>query len=92
MQFINQAPADFLSLVGAVSFLHQLASLSFYAVLAYLLAREKSWLSQLGLIIGGLLLLLLLGLSPIYLQWTFVCVFLYDFRLYHDKVDHSALK
>jgi len=81
-----------------------LASLSFYAVLAYLLAREKSWLSQLGLLIGGLLLLLLLGLSPIYLRihtpsamvtaltvsglWAFVCVFLYEFRLYRYKVDH----
>lgn len=85
-----------------------LASLSFYAVLAYLLARGKSWLSQLGLLIGGLLLLILLGLSPIYLQihtpsamvmaltvsglWAFVCVFLYEFRLYRYKVDHSSLK
>jgi undecaprenyl-diphosphatase len=85
-----------------------LAGLSFYAVLAYLLAREKSRLSQLGLLIGELLLLLLLGLSPIYLQihtpsamvtaltvsglWAFVCVFLYEFRLYRYKVDHSALK
>ena len=85
-----------------------LASLSFYAVLAYLLAREKSWLSQFWLLIGGLLLLLLLGLSPIYLHihtpsamvtaltisglWAFVCVFLYEFRLYRYKVNHSALK
>ncbi|OLN32565.1 DedA family protein [Desulfosporosinus metallidurans] len=84
-----------------------LAGLSFYAVLAYLLAREKSWLSQLGLLLGGLLLLLLLGLSPIYLQihtpsamvtaltvsglWAFVCVFLYEFRLYRYKVDRSVL-
>jgi undecaprenyl-diphosphatase len=85
-----------------------LAGLSFYAVLAYLLARENSWLSQLGLLIGGLLLLLLLGLSPIYLRihtpsamvtaltvsglWAFVCVFLYEFRLYRYKVDYSSLK
>jgi len=85
-----------------------LAALSFYAVLAYLLAREKSWLSQLKVLIGGLLLLLLLGLSPIYLHihtpsamvaaltvsglWAFVCVFLYELSLYRYKVDHSALK
>ncbi len=82
-----------------------LASLSFYAVLAYLLAREKTWLSKLGLLMGGLLLLFLLGLSPVYLQvhtpsamvmaltvsglWTFVCVFLYEFRLYRYKIDHG---
>ena len=82
-----------------------LAGLSFYAVLAYLLAREKPWLSKLGLLIGGLLLLFLLGLSPVYLQvhtpsamvmaltvsglWTFVCVFLYEFRLYRYKIDHG---
>ena len=85
-----------------------LASLSFYAVLTYLLAREKSWSSQLKVLIGGLLLLLLLGLSPIYLRihtpsamvtvltvsglWAFVCVFLYELSLYRYKVDHSALK
>lgn len=85
-----------------------LASLSFYAVLAYLLAREKSWLSQLGLLIGDLLLLLLVGLSPIYLLihtpsamvtaltvsglWAFVCVFLYEIIFYRYKVDHRALK
>jgi len=85
-----------------------LASLSFYAVLAYLLAREKSWLSQLGLLIGDLLLLLLVGLSPIYLLihtpsamvtaltvsglWAFICVFLYEIILYRYKVDHRALK
>jgi len=85
-----------------------LAGLSFYAVLAYLLARESSCLSQLGLLIGGLILLLLLGLSPIFLQihtpsamvtaltvsglWAFVCVFLYELSLYRYKVDHSALK
>jgi len=85
-----------------------LAGLSFYAVLAYLLAREKSRLSQLGLLLGGLLLLLLIGISPIYLLihtpsamvtaltvsglWAFVCVFLYELHLYQYKVDHSALK
>ncbi|MDR3601367.1 MAG: VTT domain-containing protein [Desulfosporosinus sp.] len=85
-----------------------LAGLSFYAVLTYLLAREKSWSSQLKVLIGGLLLLLLLGLSPIYLRihtpsamvtaltvsglWAFVCVFLYELSLYRYKVDHSALK
>jgi len=85
-----------------------LAGLSFYAVLAYLLARKRSWLSQLRLLIGGLLLLLLLGLSPVYLLihtpsamvtaltvsglWAFVCVFLYEFRLYQDKADHSTPK
>ncbi len=85
-----------------------LASLSFYAVLAYLIAREKPWLSQLRFLIGDLLLLLLLGLSPIYLLihtpsamvtaltvsglWAFVCVFLYEISLYRYKVDHTALK
>jgi len=85
-----------------------LASLAFYAVLAYLLAREKSWRSQLGLLIGDLLLLFLLALSPIYLLihtpsamvtaltvsglWAFVCVFLYELTLYQYQVDQRALK
>ena len=85
-----------------------LAGLSFYAVLAYLLARERSRLSQLRLLIGGLILLLLLGLSPMFLQihtpstmvtaltvsglWTFVCVFLYEFRLYRYRIEHSGTK
>jgi len=45
-----------------------LAGLSFYAVLGYLIGREKSWLTQLFFLIGDLLLLALLGLSPIFLQ------------------------
>ncbi|KJR49446.1 hypothetical protein UF75_0286 [Desulfosporosinus sp. I2] len=84
-----------------------LAGLSFYEVLAYLLAREKSRLSQSGLLVGVLILLLLLGLSPIFLQihtpstmvtaltvsglWAFVCVFLYEFRLYRYRIEHSGL-
>ena len=79
-----------------------LAGLSFYAVLGYLIGRENSWLTQLLLLIGELLLLALLGLSPIYLQihtpsamvtaltvgslWALVCVFLYEFYLYRHKV------
>ena len=85
-----------------------LAGLSFYAVLAYLLAREKSRLSQSGLLIGVLILLLLVGLSPIFLRihtpstmvtaltvsglWAFVCVFLYEFRLYRYKIRHCGIK
>jgi len=80
-----------------------LASLSFYAVLAYLLARGKSRLSQAVLLIGGLILLLLLGLGPIFLQihtpstmvtaltvsglWAFVCVFLYEFCFYQSNIN-----
>jgi membrane protein DedA with SNARE-associated domain len=79
-----------------------LAGLSFYAVLGYLIGRENSWLTQLLLLIGELLLLALLGLSPIFLQihtpsamvtaltvgslWALVCVFLYEFHLYRFKV------
>ena len=79
-----------------------LAGLSFYAVLGYLIGRENSWLTQLFLLIGELLLLVLLGLSPIFLQihtpsamvtaltvgslWALVCVFLYEFHLYRYKV------
>ncbi len=79
-----------------------LAGLSFYAVLGYLIGRENSWLTQLFLLIGELLLLVLLGLSPIFLQihtpsamvtaltvgslWALVCVFLYEFHLYRFKV------
>jgi membrane protein DedA with SNARE-associated domain len=79
-----------------------LAGLSFYAVLGYLIGRENSWLTQLLLLIGELLLLVLLGLSPIFLQihtpsamvtaltvgslWALVCVFLYEFHLYRFKV------
>jgi len=79
-----------------------LAGLSFYAVLGYLIGRENSWLTQLLLLIGELLLLALLGLSPIFLQihtpsamvtaltvgslWALVCVFLYEFYLYRHKV------
>ncbi len=78
-----------------------LAGLSFYAVLGYLTVRENSWLTQLFLLIGELLLLVLLALSPIFLQihtpssmvtaltvgslWALVCVFLYEFHLYRDK-------
>jgi len=79
-----------------------LAGLSFYAVLGYIIGREKTWIIQGYLLIGELLLLALLGLSPIILQmhtpsamvtaltvgslWALVCVFLYEFHLYQYKV------
>jgi len=79
-----------------------LATLSFYAVLGYLIGRGKPWLPQLFLLSGQLLLLLLIGVSPIFLQihtpsamvmaltvaglWALVCVFLYEFQLYRMKV------
>jgi len=79
-----------------------LAGLSFYAVLGYLIGRERAWRTQLYLLIGELLLLFLLGLSPIFLHihtpstmvtaltvgslWALVCVFLYEFHLYRYKV------
>ena len=79
-----------------------LAGLSFYAVLGYLIGRENSWLTQLFLLFGELLLLALLGLSPIFLKihtpsamvtaltvgslWALFCVFLYEFHLYRYKV------
>lgn len=78
-----------------------LAGLSFYAVLGYLIGREAPWLTQLFLLMGELLLLALLGLSPVFLQihtpstmvtaltvgslWALVCVFLYEFHLYRHK-------
>jgi len=78
-----------------------LAGLSFYAVLGYLIGRESSRLAQLFLLLGEVLLLVLLGLSPIFLLihtpstvvtaltvgclWALVCVFLYEFYLYQHK-------
>ncbi len=94
--FENMVPAQ----VPNTGFL--IAGLSYYAVLGYLTVRENSWLTQLFLLIGELLLMLLLALSPIFLQihtpsamvtaltvgslWALVCVFLYEFKLYRDKV------
>jgi len=79
-----------------------LAGLSFYAVLGYLVVREKPWLTQLLLSFVELLLLALLGLSSIFLKvhtpsamvtaltvgslWALVCVFLYEFHLYRFKI------
>ncbi|MHB8072956.1 DedA family protein [Desulfosporosinus fructosivorans] len=78
-----------------------LAGLSFYAVLGYLIVRENSWQTQLFFLMGELLLLLLIGSSPILLRihtpsamvtaltvgslWALVCVFLYEFHLYRNK-------
>lgn len=79
-----------------------LAGLSFYAVLGYLIVRENPWQIQLLFLLGELLLLLLIGLSPIYLKihtpsamvtaltvgslWVLVCVFVFEFYLYRNKV------
>jgi membrane protein DedA with SNARE-associated domain len=79
-----------------------LASLSFYSVLAYLIGRGRTWLPQLFLLIGVLLLLLMIGLSPVFLHvhtpsemvtaltvsglWALLCVFVYEFRLYRLSV------
>ena len=84
-----------------------LAALSFYAVLGYLIGRGKPWLAQLFILIGELLLLLLIGLSPIFLQihtpsamvmaltvaglWALVCVFFYEFQLYRSKALGAGL-
>ncbi|WP_088224837.1 VTT domain-containing protein [Desulfosporosinus sp. FKB] len=77
-----------------------LGGLSFYAVLCYILAREKSWSYRLWILTAGFLLLFFLGLSPVYLRihtpsamvtaltvsglWTYICVFLYEFLLYRN--------
>ncbi|WP_088186469.1 VTT domain-containing protein [Desulfosporosinus sp. FKA] len=77
-----------------------LGGLSFYAVLCYILAREKSWSYRLWIVIAGSLLLFFLGLSPVYLRihtpsamvtaltvsglWTYICIFFYEFLLYRN--------
>lgn len=80
-----------------------LAAVSFYTVLAYILARERVW-RQRFLIFGfGLAWIILLGLSPIYLRihtpsamvtglvvsllWAFVCIFVYEFLLFRRETD-----
>ena len=75
-----------------------IGALSFYIVIGYLLGRTKRWFVQ-GFIIGGeIVLLLLLGVSPMYVMmhsasttvtgmtvsglWALICVFLYEFTPY----------
>lgn len=78
-----------------------LAGLSFYVVLGYLIGRESKLSTQLFLFLGEFLLMVLLGLSLIFLKihtpsavvtaltvgclWALVCVFLYEFYLYQHK-------
>ncbi|AFM42802.1 putative membrane-associated protein [Desulfosporosinus acidiphilus SJ4] len=73
-----------------------IAALSFYAVLGYIIGKNKSKKSQLLIGIAEFFLLILLALSPIYLRLhppstmvmsltvsgllTLVCLFLYEFR------------
>ena len=85
-----------------------IAALSFYAFLGYFIGRNQLRCTQILIIIGKVVLMFLLAISPIYLRihmpstmvtaltvsglWAFVCVFLYEFSLYRYKVDHSELK
>ncbi len=78
-----------------------LAAISFYAVTGYIIGRNKSWLSQVIILICGIVLMVLLALSPIYLRihtpsamvtsltmgglWAIVCVFVYEFRVYKTE-------
>ncbi|CAA7600544.1 Phosphatidic acid phosphatase type 2/haloperoxidase [Acididesulfobacillus acetoxydans] len=83
-----------------------LGAISFYAVLGYIFGRERGWSGQ-GLILAGeVILLTLLGVSPVYLRlhppsatvtgwvvsllWTLVCVFIYEFWLYRRENGVSA--
>lgn len=75
-----------------------IGAISFYAVLSYLIGRTRPWWTQLLMLAIELLLLLLLGISPIYLRvhtpsavvtgmtvsglWALICVFLYEFIPY----------
>lgn len=85
-----------------------IAALSFYAFLGYFIGRNQSRFIQISIIISEFVLMFLLAISPIYLRihtpsamvtaltvsglWAFVCVFVYEFSLYRNKVDHSELK
>ncbi|MDI6877968.1 MAG: VTT domain-containing protein [Desulfitobacteriaceae bacterium] len=78
-----------------------LAAISFYVVLGYILAREQSWRQQFLIFGFDFMLIILLGLSPIYLRthtpsamvtglvvsllWAFVCVFVYEFMLFRSE-------
>lgn len=80
-----------------------LAAISFYAVLGYILARERSWRQQFLIFGLDFMLIILLGLSPIYLRihtpsamvtglvvsllWAFVCVFVYEFMLFRSEAE-----
>jgi undecaprenyl-diphosphatase len=75
-----------------------LAAISFYAVLGYIYGRKKRLLTQIVILICGIVLMLLLALSPIYLRihtpstmvtsltvsglWVIVCIFVYEFKVY----------
>jgi len=78
-----------------------LAAISFYAVLGYISGRNKPWFTQIIILIGGIILMVLLALSPIYLRihtpsamvtsltvgglWALVCVFVYEFGVYRSE-------
>ena len=78
-----------------------LAAISFYAVLGYISGRKKPWFTQIIILIGGIVLMVLLALSPIYLRihtpsamvtsltvgglWALVCVFAYEFGVYRSE-------
>jgi len=78
-----------------------LAAISFYAVLGYIGCRNKPWFTQIIILIGGIVLMVLLALSPIYLRihtpsamvtsltvgglWALVSVFAYEFGVYRSE-------
>lgn len=79
----------------------QLAALSFYAVLGYLCVRESSRPAQILMLIAEVVLLIILGLSPVFLRihvpstmlaaitvsclWALICLFIYEFRTYQEE-------
>lgn len=84
-----------------------LAALSFYAVMGYLIGRKSSRGMQFVLLIAEVLLLILLGLSPVYLRihtpsamvtaltvsglWSLVCVFSYEFLIYKKEFNPQLI-
>ncbi|KLU62571.1 inner membrane protein YqjA [Peptococcaceae bacterium CEB3] len=78
-----------------------LGAISFYAVLGYVFGRERGRPKQVLILTGEVILLTLLGISPVYLRlhppsatvtgwvvsllWTLVCVFIYEFWLYRRE-------
>ncbi len=79
-----------------------LAAISFYAVIGYILARNKSFASQILIFILDLTLLALLALSPVYLRvhtpstmvtgltvsglLALVCMFFYEYSIYKTEL------
>ncbi|AET67243.1 putative membrane-associated protein [Desulfosporosinus orientis DSM 765] len=79
-----------------------LAAITFYAVLGYILVRNRSFLIQMLILIFDLILITLLALSPVYLRvhapsamvtgltvsglLALTCMFVYEYKIYKEEV------